>query len=303
MSSAAKYVITDYTGREIQFDEPPQRIYVRDHFAETIVYGLTPERLISTTRSARSEHLSLFYEEARKFQYVTEDLSQEAILALRPDVAILRNGVRHEEAETLIESGIPVLFVDIPRADDEVEILIDFLAQVLAVPERGDLMRERMHAQLAEIDAGLEMVQEPFPRVFFVMFMNLNYGGKGCMLDSLCSKSKTVNAIADMGIQNGEYITKETMVKANPDFFLVPQTTSLSSEATRREMESFKSDPSLFHLDAFKNGHVRSIKMRYTFSSQQQYVWAVKGIANEVHGPIFDMSEEYFITGLPDELK
>lgn len=303
VSPASAYTITDYTGRKVEFAKPPQRVYVRDHFAETIIYGLTPERLIATTRSARNDQLSLFAKEAKQFKYVTEDLSLETILALRPEVVILRNGSRREEADTFMEAGIPVVVVDIPRSGEEVENLIVFLAKLLGVPERGELMLDRIHAQLAEVDEGLKNIKEPYPRVFFVMFMNLNYGGKGCMLDFLCEKAKTVNAIAAMGVHNGEFITRETMVESNPDFFIVPQTTSLSYPATRKEMEDFKSDPSIFHLDAFRNGRVKPILMRYTFATNQQYVWAIKGIANVVHGPIFDMSREHLITGLPDGIK
>lgn len=48
------------------------------------------------------------------------------------------------------------------------------------------------------------------------------YGGKGSLYDTLAQKAGFINGIAAAGLRNGDALTPEAVLKANPDFSCFP---------------------------------------------------------------------------------
>lgn len=59
------------------------------------------------------------------------------------------------------------------------------------------------------------------PPVGLLVSQMTSYGGKNSMFDTVCTKARVTNGIAMVGLSNGEKLTKELVVKADPDFFMV----------------------------------------------------------------------------------
>lgn len=77
-----------------------------------------------------------------------------------------------------------------------------------------------MDRQLQEIEAVLAQ-QTGRPPVGLLVSQMTSYGGKNSMFDTVCTKARVTNGIAMVGLSNGEKLTKELVVKADPDFFMV----------------------------------------------------------------------------------
>lgn len=57
------------------------------------------------------------------------------------------------------------------------------------------------------------------PPVGLLVSQMTSYGGKNSMFDTVCTKARVTNGIAMVGLSNGEKLTKELVVKADPDFY------------------------------------------------------------------------------------
>lgn len=57
------------------------------------------------------------------------------------------------------------------------------------------------------------------PPVGLLVSQMTSYGGKNSMFDTVCTKARVTNGIAMVELNNGEKLTKELVVKADPDFF------------------------------------------------------------------------------------
>ena len=117
------------------------------------------------------------------------------------------------------------------------------------------------------------------------------------MFDDICKRAGIRNAAADIGINNGELISKEVMLKANPDYFILSVSWELRNGNADTYKEEFSSDSALSGLPAVQNGHVAYIPDRYLYVSNQNCIWAIKKLANIVYGDIFPEEKEYFIKG------
>ena len=115
------------------------------------------------------------------------------------------------------------------------------------------------------------------------------------MYDELCTRARIENGIAAAGLKNGEFLSKELVVKANPDFFLAPEPREADRYGAEAFREKFLSDPALAELPAVQQ--VRFVPSRYLYGSSQNLVYAIKGLANAAYGDIFDMKDEHLIRG------
>ncbi len=288
-------------GTIVQLQQPARRVYAPDYYVETVIMGLKPEVLLATSNAARNPELSLMADQATKYEHVADNVSAEELLKWKPDLIILREGSRPEATKIWQDLGIPVLHVRPPRNTAEIEELIRTLADALGVPERGDRMLARVHAELDYIHRKLAGIGEPYPRVFFVFLQHPNYGGKGSIVDNTAKEAKFTNVISELGIANGQYVGKETMIRANPDIYLIPRASNAMSTESRKELEDILQDPAFHHTRAYQNKQIKLLPIRYIYASHQNYVWLIEGLANAVHGDVFDMSREHMITGLEDE--
>ena len=90
--------------------------------------------------------------------------------------------------------------------------------------------------------------------------MNPSYGGKGCAFDDVCTSAKVRNGIADLGVENGRLISKELMIKADPDYFLLSSGWEQKHPNESGNRDEFLLDPALKNLRAVREKHVLYIE-------------------------------------------
>ena len=100
------------------------------------------------------------------------------------------------------------------------------------------------------------------------------------------------NGIAEAGLVNGQELTKEGVLKADPDFFLVSATRDGSPSRFQKE---WFHDPSMQHMKGIH--HIIALPNRYIYCASQNIPDAIRAIANAAYGPVFDMSQEKLIRG------
>ena len=171
---------------------------------------------------------------------------------------------------------------------------IRLVARALQEEKRGEAVIAEMDRQLAEIDAVLSRRTDRRPVALLVSQMT-NYGGPGSMYHEIITRARIENGIEKVGLKNGDYLAKELVVKARPDFFFVSSHRANSTESSEKFRDEFLSDQALQGLPALQ--HIHSVPDRYLYSATQNIPYAVKALANIAYGPVFDMGDEHCIKG------
>ena len=149
----------------------------------------------------------------------------EEVLILKPDLVLLSRYMKPETLDFIRRRGIPHAEFDDVRSLDEAR------AQILAFGARvgePEIARSRVEA----IDAALAGLRATAAQARIRVLPLARRGwvaGKETLMSDLLAKAGLSNAAAELGIQDGGFVSLEAIVKLRPDAILVARD-DLSSE-------------------------------------------------------------------------
>ncbi len=157
-------------------------------------------------------------------------ISSEAVLALRPSIVITDGTVGPTDVVLqLREAGITVVYVDAEPGLAAPAELARQVSAALGAPDTGDLLAERLDAELAAVIAEIDAIRptDPTDRVR-VLFLSLRgtsgiyyLFGEESGADELIEAVGGIDVAGEIGWQGLRPMTDEALVAANPDLILV----------------------------------------------------------------------------------
>lgn len=181
-----------------------------------------------------------------------------------------------------------------PTSIAQAEKDIRIIAAAVGEMERGEKVVAEMERQLKEVDSTLTARNLP-PQTGLLVSQMSRYGGPGSMYHELLTRAGIKNAIAEVGVANGQLLSQELIVKSDPDFFFVSADRESDETGAGKFRDSFLANPAIQNMRAYHR--VIPLEDRYIYASSQNCVYAVKAMANAAYGPLFDMSGEKQIKG------
>ena len=289
------YTVVDARGNEVYLPRPPRRILAANPGYDTILLGLVPPEYLAAVNIRDTDpEVSFIAEEVKNVTPQVREILNvplEVIIKTKPDLIIVPGWVNAD----YVESYRQVLVCSKIKSMETLKENIRLIAQALRRETAGERIIAEMDRQLAEADAVLATLSGPKPVGILVSQMK-NFGGTGSMYDVLCTRARIENGIAKLGLKNGEPLSKELVVKAKPDFFLVSGVRTVDLSGAHEAHQRFLSDPALAGLPALQN--IRIVPDRYIYCASQQCAYSVKAMANAAYGrTLFDLSDEHLIKG------
>ena len=298
IKTASSYSVVDCEGTTVEFPKKPLRILSQSLTFDTMILGLVPpDRLVSCNILGGYPDASFIVEETKNVPNKLQSfvaIPVDMVIKLKPDLIVLPNTAKAEMISTFRDLGFSVLVCKSPANIEDIRDDIKLIAQALQEQAAGEKIIAEMDRQLLEIEDVLAKQTGAKPVGMLVSQMT-NYGGKNSMFDVLCNKARVINGIAAVGLNNGEKLTKELVVKADPDFFMVSTPREKDENGTDKFKNEFLQDPAYRGMKGLNN--IVPIPSRYLYTNSQNYVYAIKGIANYAYGEIFDLSAERLIKG------
>lgn len=292
------YTVVDYAGNKVQIPHKPQRILCDSYTFDALTLGIVPpSRLAAINYYATDPEISVAAQQAQQvpFKLTTPgEISLETIMKIKPDLIIASDWSKPEMVQACRELGYPVVICKGPTSIEKVKSSIKLIAEATGEVASGQKVIAEMDRQLQEIDQTLAKRTDKKP-VGLLISMMTSYGGTGSMYDSLCSAARITNGITMVGLKNGEHLSKELVVAADPDFFFISTPRASDTYGVEKFQEEFLQDPALKGLKGLNN--IKPVPDRYLYSASQNCVYAVKVLANYAYGPIFDLSDEHLIIG------
>lgn len=297
-STGKGLTLTDSTGAQVVITKKPQRILSMSLMFDTMLLGLVPpERMVACNVALDDPDASFAVAEAHKIPLKLQSFTNiptEVVLKTKPDIIIVPTTAKPEMVNTFRDLGYPVLICKNPDTIADVKADIRLMAQAVGEENAGIQIIAEMERQLTEIDQTLAK-QTGLKPVGMLVSLMTSYGGRGSLFDVICTRAGVVNGIAKVGLRNGEKLTKELVVKADPDFFMVSVPKKKDTYGNEKFKNDFLNDPAYKGLKGLRR--IIPIPNRYLYTNSQNCVYAIKGIANYAYGPLFDLSGEHLIKG------
>lgn len=290
------YTVVDAEGTKVTIPHKPKRIVAGNLTYDHMLLGLTPAENLVVVSKLDLDPLSSFVpEETKSVKFKNPSLlgiSLELVVDAKPDLIVVPGWTSRNEIEMYRGLGYPVVVGKGPRTIEDVYTNISILSAALGVPERGEIVNREMKRQMDEIEEVLSRQGKPEPSALIVSRMD-SWGGPGSIYDEILHRAHVRNGIAEAGLKNGETLTKELVLKSDPDMFFI--SIAKPGKGLSKFQKKWFDDPSMAHMKALK--HIEPIESRYLYCASQNIPYAVKAIANAAYGPIFDMSDEHLIRG------
>ncbi len=291
------YMVTDGFGNSVAIPHKPVRILGTSSSIDTMLLGVVePSRLAACFVADQDPSISYIAEETKNMEVVVplNGISMEVLTKVRPDLIVASSYTKPKELEMWRNLGYPVVMVDGPKSIAQAEKDVQIIAAAVGEKERGDRVVAEMERQLAEVDTALKARTGQPPVAMLVSQMS-RYGGPGSMYHELLTRAGIRNAFEKAGVSNGQLLSQELMVKADPDFFFVSKDRVSDETGAGKYKEEFFANPAVQNMRAFHD--IRPLDDRYIYAASQNCVFAVKAMANAAYGTLFDMSGEKQIKG------
>lgn len=287
-SSVTAYSVTDSRGKNILFENKPQRIVCVHVFADEILLDLVDtKRIAGLSKWVRDPGLSSSVEKAKQVVGVAE-LNMESIIGLAPDLVIVANNNGADFVSSLEAAGMRVYVFRGIFQINEIAPLVLELAKVVGEPERGQSLVRRMNEKLETLAAKYRNapLEKRESALIFLRFGAI--GGMGSIYhDSLVAiglqdsydKVRIVKK-ADTSM----ILSKEEVVKANPDLMVMGSWTMDGKyKNSEEQLEEYYGDPAYAPISAIKNRRVVIVPQRFVNCLSHHIGDALEQLALAVH--------------------
>lgn len=256
--TTAVYKATDIRGKELSFSKKPQHIVCTYVFADEILLDLVShDRIAGLDRWVHDPELSSAVKEARDVKTIVEN-NTESILKVKPDLVLLPPYVKPEMIDSLEEVGLKVFVYKDSRRLHEIPDMIRSIASAVGEKSRGEELVATLNKDL---DAVKKMKKPGNPEEKALMFMRFGaFGGKGTIYNDVLTELgfndcyNTVRKETVTGQNLKGILSKEEVVKANPDVFLMALWTQGGAyDDSKMQLQEMYSDPAFATVNAVKN--------------------------------------------------
>jgi iron complex transport system substrate-binding protein len=280
--------VADFTGERVTVDDA-SRILALDTYGTlaTTVHALgMGDRLVGRDVSTGVPALA----DLPVVTHNGHELNAEAILDLDPSVVLTDYSIGPLEVQLqLKEAGIPVVILDGARRRDVIAEQIRAVAEVLGVPERGELLAERTERDIAAAEAEVAAMapasEEARARMVFLYLRGTSgvyyWFGEGSGADDLIDALGGVDVASEVGLEGSRPINAEGLVKSEPELYLM-MTHGLDSVGG---VEGLLEVPGVADTEAGLAGCVVDMADSEILSFGPQFPHTLRALASAIYGP------------------
>jgi iron complex transport system substrate-binding protein len=153
-----------------------------------------------------------------------------------------------------------------------------------------------MDAKLAEIKEKTNKIKPENRKKLVLLSLMTAYGGEGCAYDAACREANVINGISEAGLKTGQQLSKEMLIKINPDIMLMPVYTDRGKYDTQAFIDSYVKDPSLRTVKAIQDKKLIYPREQFIYNCSQDIVYCVQEIARCAYGEEFNFPDNARLT-------
>ena len=296
-NTTGSYSVTDLTGTKVTFPSKPKRILTFAMYTDQIVLGLvTSDHLVGINTLMDDPVLSNVVPIAKRITKKIGDPGAEEVLSMKPDVVIVSDWTQAEKIQSMRDLGLKVVSVKSPETIQDAKEAVSQVAAAIGEPEKGKQLIGMMDKKLAEIREKTSKIKPEQRKNIVLLSLMTAYGGTGCAYDDACREANVINGIAAAGLKTGQQLTKEMLIKINPDIMLMPVYNDRGNYDTQAFIDSYLKDPSLRTVKAIKEKQLIYPREQFIYNCSQDIVYCVQEIARVAYGEEFNFPDNARLT-------
>ena len=296
-NTTGSYSVTDLTGTKVTFPSKPKRILTFAMYTDQIVLGLVnSDHLVGINTLMDDPVLSNVVPIAKRITKKIGDPGAEEVLSMKPDVVIVSDWTQAEKIQSMRDLGLKVVSVKSPETIQDAKEAVSQVAAAIGEPEKGKQLIGMMDKKLAEIREKTSKIKPKQRKNIVLLSLMTAYGGAGCAYDDACREANVLNGIAAAGLKTGQQLTKEMLIKINPDIMLMPVYNDRGNYDTQAFIDSYLKDPSLRTVKAIKDKQLIYPREQFIYNCSQDIVYCVQEIARVAYGEEFNFPDNSRLT-------
>ena len=286
--SEVAYKVTDMTGTTIAFKESPKRVVSLNCGVDEILLDLLPpERIAALSARADDPGICAAVDKAKTVKKRVQGKNVEAILSLNPDLVVMPDWIGMDLVNGLRAVGVPVYVFKTPESLSDIQDNILKIAIVVDAKVQGDEIVSTMQKKLERVQQITKKVPSDKKQTLIPLSLMGSFGGKGTTFDDMCNYANVTNGVSAAGVVKRAAITKEMIVKMDPDVFIIPTWDFEESGKAENFIKEIKSDPALSTVKEIKNDRLVKVHDAYLYAASQYAANAVEEIAQAAYPEYF----------------
>lgn len=285
-SETGGYTMTDDFGTVLHMKEKPKAIYASTLGLNEILVDLVPpERILAVPESALDGKSSLIADKAAKVAArVPDKVSAETIVSMRPDLIILQSADDRSRALALKQTGIPVCELRTPVTYEEIKNHIEKMAEATGETKRGEELIQSMDAKINDVHRRVADIPENERKIVMAHSVRGVFGSADGIFHHICEMAGVRNGAAMAGLKKGEHLSNESIVVINPDYFIFPDISFVSTGGDLGAYtKSVLDNPAFHNVTAVKDHQFITMKDRYRYATSQYIADAVYDLASQIY--------------------
>ena len=216
-----------------------------------------------------------------------QQLTAEAVLRFEPTLVIGDQQVAPAEAiEQLRAAGVPVVILESQTTLAGVGAKISQIAEILAVPDKGQDLAD---AVAAEIEAATALIEgdESDPRVAYIYVRGpqaIFLFGAGMPTQAMIEGAGAIDAGMEAGVFGPAPLTPEALVAAAPDVIVLPE----AGLAALGGIEALKAIPGIAETPAAQNDAFLVYDEAYFFNLGPRVGQALREFITDLYPDLAD---------------
>lgn len=255
----ALYTVTDAKGGKLEFTEKPQRIVCTYIWGDEILLDLVDhKRIAGLDKWVHDPQLSSATKEAEDVKTIVEN-NPEALMKVKPDLILMpSHRTNDNNIKSLEEMGCKVYVYQDCENLAGIEPMISSIAAAVGEVEQGQKLINKLRSDLEKVKhLNANKMAQPTA----LLFMRFGaYGGQGTIHHDVITaagfrdaynfvRKETARGMGTKGI-----LSKEEVIKANPQVFLMAQwTVGGTFNSSAKQFEEMCNDPAYGAVEAVKN--------------------------------------------------
>ncbi|AUS98540.1 hypothetical protein CDQ84_13240 [Clostridium thermosuccinogenes] len=279
--------VKDAGGFEMTIEKKPEKIASLTLGTDEMLLSLVDSsRIVALSSMADMEGTSNIVEEAKAFPNKISSQSLETIISLSPDLLFASSWTDVNLLEQLRDAGIVVYCYESPNSIDQQKDTIREIAKLVGEKEKGEELIAWMDQKLKEVEDKIKSLKED-EKLSALYYDSSTYTyGKNTSFDDVVTRAGMRNVVSEAGLDGWPQISKEEIVKLNPDVIIVPSV-SWTEQTPEAFAEELRKDPGLKEVSAVKNNRVFIISDAHRSAISQYIVYGVEDLAKAAYPDLF----------------
>lgn len=277
--------IQDDSGFTLVLPSRPVKILSFTVFSDEVLFDLLPaERFAGVSALAVDPQVSNVAAKASQVRRRVE-FTVEGVLAVQPDLVVVAHWSDQAKVQQIRGLGIPVYLVVTPLDVEGIRTQIRKLARLTDAERPGEQLVFQMEEKIQQLARWIRQRQgdKPVPRVLDYNTWGAS-SGAGTTWNTLVELAGLKNAVAGLKADAwGQVpVSKEVVVRENPDVLILPSWTYDEKVDARTFLDQVNLDPALKNTKALKAGRVYIFPEKFKSTVSHYLVDGARALAELV---------------------